>query len=83
MLLEPNLDDLEKERVQLWELFAQIMDIDPSVKFTAKELSKDLGFTKQELNKLLFRLYLNKAVVISGKSQNGATFYSINADFLR
>ena len=83
MLLEPNLDDLEKERKDLWELFAQIMDIDPSIKFTAKELSKELDYTKQELNKLLFRLYLNKALVISGKSPQGATFYSINADFLR
>ena len=83
MLLEPNLDDLEKERKELWELFAQIMDIDPSIKFTAKELSKELDYTKQELNKLLFRLYLNKALVISGKTQTGAVFYSINADFLR
>lgn len=82
MLLVSNLDQLESERVQMWELFADLMDFDPHYRFTAKELSQELDYNKQELNKLLFRLYLNKALLMHPKAPNGATLYSLNKAFL-
>lgn len=75
-------DPLEQEKAQMWELFAQLMDLDPDYKFTAKELSQELDqYSKSELNKLLFRLYLNKALKMHGKGTE-ATRYSINKAFL-
>jgi hypothetical protein len=88
MLLANNLDDLERERAQMWELFALLLDFDHDFKFTAKELAKHLSdvaetdFTKSELNKLLFRLHLQKAVLMHSKTPNGATIYKLNKSFL-
>lgn len=81
MLLENNLDQLEQERVQMWELFAELMDFETDFKFTAKELSKQLSYSKSDLNKLLFRLYTNKALKMHQKTPNG-TLYSLNKAFL-
>lgn len=81
MLLTDNLDQLEQEKAQMWELFALLMELEPEYKFTAKELSQELDYSKSELNKLLFRLHLNKALQMYNKG-NGATRYSINPDFL-
>lgn len=81
MLLADNLDELEQERAQMWELFAELMDLEPNFKFTAKELSKQLNYSKSELNKLLFRLYTNKALKMHQKTVNG-TLYSVNRAFL-
>ena len=53
--METNLDELEHEKAQMWELFADLMNFDTDFKFTSKELSKNLDYSKQELNKLLFR----------------------------
>jgi len=80
MNLTTDLDVLEAERAAMWELFALIMDIDHP--FTAKELSRELEYSKSELNKLLFRLYLQKALLLTGKTPNGASIYSLNPDFL-
>lgn len=82
MLLANNLDELEQEKAKMWELFAFLLDFDFEYKFTAKELAKQTQYTKSELNKLLFRLYLQKAVLIHAKTPNGATIYKINKDFL-
>lgn len=81
MLLVDNLDQLEAERVQMWELFAQLLDFEADFVFTAKELSKQLEYSKAELNKLLFRLYTNKALLMHQKTSNG-TLYSLNPNFL-
>lgn len=86
MLLEHNLDEQEQQKTQMWELFADLMNLDHPDnyrdKFTAKELTKELNYTKSDLNKYLFRLYTNKALKIQGKAPNGATIYSINITFL-
>lgn len=74
-------DPLEQEKAKMWELFALIMDLDSDYKFTAKELSQELDYGKSELNKLLFRLYLNKALIMHDKG-TGATRYSVNKAFL-
>lgn len=87
MLLADNLDQLEQERAHMWELFALLLDfrlggqVDFEQKFTAKELAKQTEFTKSELNKILFRLHLQKAVLIHSKTPNGATIYKINKTF--
>lgn len=83
MLLATDLDELEQEKAIMWQLFAELMNFEPDFKFTAKELSNELDYSKSELNKLLFRLYLNKALLICGKAPNGATLYSLNKAFLR
>ena len=82
MLLAENLDELEQERAQMWELFALLLDFDFEQTFTAKELSKETQYTKSELNKLLFRLHLQKAVLMHSKTSNGATIYKLNKEFL-
>lgn len=87
MLLATDLDQLEMERVAIWELFADLLDFDltnnpNNAGFTAKQLSKELPYTKSELNKLLFRLYLQKALEIQGKTTSGATIYNLNNTFL-
>jgi hypothetical protein len=90
MLLAENLDELEQERAQMWELFALLLDFDFEQTFTAKELAKHTEFTKSELNKLLFRLHLQKAVLMHVKTPNGdtlslskgATVYKLNKEFL-
>lgn len=74
-------DPIEQEKAQIWELFAELMDLDPDYKFTAKELSQELEYSKSQLNKLLFRLYLNKALIMHNKG-TGATRYSVNKAFL-
>lgn len=74
-------DPIEQEKAQIWELFAELMDLDPDYKFTAKELSQELEYSKSQLNKLLFRLYLNKALIMYNKG-TGATRYSVNKAFL-
>ena len=88
MLLANNLDELEQERAQMWELFALLLDfrhggqVDFNYQFTAKELAKQTEYTKSELNKLLFRLHLQKAVLMHAKTPNGATIYKLNKSFL-
>lgn len=82
MLLADNLDELEQKRAQMWELFALLLDFDFEQKFTAKELAKETDYTKSELNKLLFRLHLQKAVLMHSKTPNGATIYQLNKAFL-
>ncbi len=82
MQLATDLDDLEQERAQMWELFALLLDFDFTQTFTAKELAKHTEFTKSELNKLLFRLHLQKAVLMHSKTPNGATIYKLNRAFL-
>lgn len=81
MLLANDLDEQETEKSAMWELFADLMDFDTDFKFTAKELSQELPYTKQELNKLLFRLYTNKTLQIIGKTPSGATIYKLRASF--
>lgn len=76
-----DLDELQAEQSAMWELFAVMMDLDPDYRFTAKELSEELDYSKSELNKLLFRLYLNKALLMY-QSKSGATRYSLNKAFL-
>jgi hypothetical protein len=80
MLTETNLDALETERAAMWELFALIMELHEP--FTAKQLAKEIEYTKSELNKLFFRLYLQKALLIEGKTPTGASIYRINPEFL-
>ncbi len=90
MQLATDLDDLEQERAQMWELFALLLDFDFEQTFTAKELAKQTQYTKSELNKLLFRLHLQKAVLMHVKTPNGdtlslskgATIYKLNTAFL-
>ena len=82
MLFTNNLDQLEQERAEMWELFALLMDLPIDFKFTAKELSKELDHSKSDLNKLLFRLHLEKALIMYPKPKNLPTLYSLNPDFL-
>ena len=82
MLFTNNLDQLEQERAEMWELFALLMDLPIDFKFTAKELSKELDYSKSDLNKLLFRLSLEKALIMYQKPKNLPTLYSLNPDFL-
>jgi transcription initiation factor IIE alpha subunit len=76
-----DLDHLDQERAQKWELFALLLDLDPAREFTAKELAKELPYSKTELNKCLFRLYVNKALVMVGAPTNEATTYRLNPSF--
>jgi hypothetical protein len=77
-----HLDELEAERVAMWELFGLLMDFDPDFRFTAKDLRKEVDYSKSELNKLLFRLYVNNALLICGKTSSGASLYRLNPAFL-
>jgi len=82
MLPTDNLDPLEKQRAEMWELFAELMSLDPKHKFTAKELSHELEYSKSELNKLLFRLSLNKALILHSRQPGETSKYSLNKAFL-
>ena len=82
MLLATDLTQTEQERAQMWELFADLLDFTQEHQFTAKELAKQLPYSKQELNQNLHRLALQNALQTSGKTQNGATIYSFNNTFL-
>lgn len=82
MLLADNLDELEAERVAMWELFGLLMEFDTDFRFTARELRKTVPYGKSELNKLLFRLYVNNALLICGKTSSGASLYRLNPAFL-
>lgn len=82
MLLATDLDQLEQERAHMWELYALLLDFAPDFKFTAKELAKHTEFTKSELGKLLFRLSVNKALLLTGKTTSGASIYSLNPEFI-
>lgn len=77
-----ELDILEKERTQMWELFTELMDLDFDFKFTAKEMAKETKHTKSELNKYLFRLYVHEALLLKGKTPSGASIYSLTPAFL-
>lgn len=83
MLLEPNLTEHEAEKTAIWELFADLIDFDFTFQFTAKELAKEINYKKSDLNKYLFRLYTNKALLLRGTAPNGASIYSLNPEFLR
>ena len=71
-----------REQAQMWELFAEIMDIDPDFCFTARELAQTLKQPRQQVSYLLFCLSQQNAVKTQGKALNGATLYSVNPDFL-
>ena len=79
--IEEIQEKREREQAQMWELFAEIMDIDPEFCFTARELSQTLKQPRKQVSYLLYCLSHQNAVKIQGKALNGATFYSVNADF--
>lgn len=82
MLLADNLNEQEQERVQMWELFAELLDFAPDFLFTAKDLAQATTHNKKDLNKLLYRLHKENALKMHQKTANG-TFYSLNQAFLK
>ncbi|HEX7367313.1 MAG TPA: hypothetical protein VF273_09465 [Pelobium sp.] len=80
MLPTDNNNLHERERAEMWELFAQLLDFSPDFRFTAKELAQQTHYNKKQLNRLLYRLYKAEALTMR-KTENGA-IYSLNKAFL-
>jgi len=82
MLTEQTLIEKQQEEKQaMWELFAELMDFAPDFLFTAKEIAKELDYNKSYVSRMLFRLYINKALLMDSKTTNGARLYRLNAAF--